>query len=108
MIFYFEIKAIGQTELNASNPEEVLQLAAQRRKKKFLQAMAKLYFQTSDKNSYVMMQTGKYFTLFNSCVEYLKLLYNIYLQVYGVVFLKIHEIITIKPIILQNCTGLTY
>jgi len=27
------IKAIGQTELNASNPEEVLQLAAQRRKK---------------------------------------------------------------------------
>nr|XP_035941054.1 integrator complex subunit 8 isoform X2 [Halichoerus grypus] len=39
-----QIKAIGQTELNASNPEEVLQLAAQRRKKKFLQAMAKLYF----------------------------------------------------------------
>nr|XP_044599901.1 integrator complex subunit 8 isoform X3 [Equus asinus] len=39
-----KIKAIGQTELNASNPEEVLQLAAQRRKKKFLQAMAKLYF----------------------------------------------------------------
>ncbi|NXP08235.1 INT8 protein, partial [Thinocorus orbignyianus] len=38
------IKAIGQTELNASNPEEVLQFAAQRRKKKFLQAMAKLYF----------------------------------------------------------------
>ncbi|XP_001368856.1 integrator complex subunit 8 isoform X2 [Monodelphis domestica] len=38
------IKAIGQTELNMSNPEEVLQLAAQRRKKKFLQAMAKLYF----------------------------------------------------------------
>ncbi|XP_064010784.1 integrator complex subunit 8 isoform X2 [Pogoniulus pusillus] len=38
------IKAIGQTELNASNPEEVLQLAAQRRKKRFLQAMAKLYF----------------------------------------------------------------
>uniref|UniRef100_A0A0F7ZDK3 Integrator complex subunit 8 n=1 Tax=Crotalus adamanteus TaxID=8729 RepID=A0A0F7ZDK3_CROAD len=38
------IKAIGQTELNSSNPEEVLQLAAQRRKKKFLQAMAKLYF----------------------------------------------------------------
>ncbi|KFZ64944.1 Integrator complex subunit 8, partial [Antrostomus carolinensis] len=38
------VKAIGQTELNASNPEEVLQLAAQRRKKKFLQAMAKLYF----------------------------------------------------------------
>ncbi|KAG8441765.1 hypothetical protein GDO86_010805 [Hymenochirus boettgeri] len=38
------IKAIGQTELNASNPEEVLQLAAQRRKKKFLQAMAKLYY----------------------------------------------------------------
>ncbi|NXN23388.1 INT8 protein, partial [Nycticryphes semicollaris] len=38
------IKAIGQAELNASNPEEVLQLAAQRRKKKFLQAMAKLYF----------------------------------------------------------------
>ncbi|NXG79286.1 INT8 protein, partial [Baryphthengus martii] len=38
------IKAIGQTELNTSNPEEVLQLAAQRRKKKFLQAMAKLYF----------------------------------------------------------------
>uniref|UniRef100_A0A8B9FY85 Integrator complex subunit 8 n=1 Tax=Amazona collaria TaxID=241587 RepID=A0A8B9FY85_9PSIT len=38
------IKAIGQTELNASNPEDVLQLAAQRRKKKFLQAMAKLYF----------------------------------------------------------------
>ncbi|XP_068942706.1 integrator complex subunit 8 isoform X2 [Petaurus breviceps papuanus] len=38
------IKAIGQTELNISNPEEVLQLAAQRRKKKFLQAMAKLYF----------------------------------------------------------------
>ncbi|XP_063307296.1 integrator complex subunit 8 [Pelobates fuscus] len=38
------IKAIGQTELNSSNPEEVLQLAAQRRKKKFLQAMGKLYF----------------------------------------------------------------
>ncbi|XP_018606035.1 integrator complex subunit 8 [Scleropages formosus] len=38
------IKAIGQTELNASNPEEVLQLAAQKRKKKFLQAMARLYF----------------------------------------------------------------
>uniref|UniRef100_A0A4W4HDL5 INTS8 TPR repeats domain-containing protein n=1 Tax=Electrophorus electricus TaxID=8005 RepID=A0A4W4HDL5_ELEEL len=38
------IKAIGQTELNSSNPEEVLQLAAQKRKKKFLQAMAKLYF----------------------------------------------------------------
>ncbi|MBN3284361.1 INT8 protein, partial [Polyodon spathula] len=38
------IKAIGQTELNASNPEDVLQLAAQKRKKKFLQAMAKLYF----------------------------------------------------------------
>lgn len=38
------IKAIGQAELNASNPEEVLQLAAQKRKKKFLQAMAKLYF----------------------------------------------------------------
>ncbi|KAL8181908.1 UNVERIFIED_CONTAM: Integrator complex subunit 8 [Gekko kuhli] len=38
------IKAIGQTELNASNPEEVLQLAAQRRKKKFLQTMAQLYF----------------------------------------------------------------
>ncbi|XP_043363516.1 integrator complex subunit 8 isoform X3 [Dermochelys coriacea] len=38
------IKAIGQTELNASNPEEILQLAAQRRKKRFLQAMAKLYF----------------------------------------------------------------
>ncbi|KAL4629777.1 integrator complex subunit 8 [Arapaima gigas] len=38
------IKAIGQTELNASNPEEVLQLAAQKRKKLFLQAMAKLYF----------------------------------------------------------------
>ncbi|KAL0962622.1 hypothetical protein UPYG_G00342890 [Umbra pygmaea] len=38
------VKAIGQTELNASNPEEVLQLAAQKRKKKFLQAMAKLYF----------------------------------------------------------------
>ncbi|KAM4688564.1 integrator complex subunit 8 [Discoglossus pictus] len=38
------IRAIGQTELNASNPEEILQLAAQRRKKKFLQAMAKLYF----------------------------------------------------------------
>ncbi|KAM8967767.1 integrator complex subunit 8 [Pelodytes ibericus] len=38
------IKAIGQAELNASNPEEVLQLAAQRRKKKFLQAMCKLYF----------------------------------------------------------------
>ncbi|PIO38846.1 hypothetical protein AB205_0144080 [Aquarana catesbeiana] len=36
------IKAIGQPELNASNPEEVLQLAAQRRKKTFLQAMAKL------------------------------------------------------------------
>lgn len=43
--FWFEqIKAIGQTELNSSNPEEVLQLAAQKRKKKFLQAMAKLYF----------------------------------------------------------------
>ncbi|XP_037658677.1 integrator complex subunit 8 isoform X5 [Choloepus didactylus] len=41
---FWKIKAIGQTELNASNPEEVLQLAAQRRKKKFLQAMAKLYF----------------------------------------------------------------
>ncbi|KAM4630096.1 integrator complex subunit 8 isoform 1-T1 [Polymixia lowei] len=38
------VKAIGQTELNASNPEEVLQLAAHKRKKKFLQAMAKLYF----------------------------------------------------------------
>uniref|UniRef100_A0A3Q2WXF3 Integrator complex subunit 8 n=1 Tax=Haplochromis burtoni TaxID=8153 RepID=A0A3Q2WXF3_HAPBU len=38
------IKAIGQTELNTSNPEEVLQLAAQKRKKRFLQAMAKLYF----------------------------------------------------------------
>ncbi|XP_030644992.1 integrator complex subunit 8 [Chanos chanos] len=38
------IKAIGQPELNSSNPEEVLQLAAQKRKKKFLQAMAKLYF----------------------------------------------------------------
>ncbi|XP_031442190.1 integrator complex subunit 8 isoform X1 [Clupea harengus] len=38
------IKAIGQSELNASNPEDVLQLAAQKRKKKFLQAMAKLYF----------------------------------------------------------------
>lgn len=38
------IKAIGQTELNSSNPEEVLQLAAQKRKKRFLQAMAKLYF----------------------------------------------------------------
>ncbi|KAM9776216.1 integrator complex subunit 8 isoform 1-T1 [Syngnathus typhle] len=38
------IKAIGQAELNTSNPEEVLQLAAQKRKKKFLQAMAKLYF----------------------------------------------------------------
>uniref|UniRef100_A0A3B4ZM93 Integrator complex subunit 8 n=1 Tax=Stegastes partitus TaxID=144197 RepID=A0A3B4ZM93_9TELE len=35
---------IGQTELNTSNPEEVLQLAAQKRKKRFLQAMAKLYF----------------------------------------------------------------
>ncbi|KAH0517615.1 Integrator complex subunit 8 [Microtus ochrogaster] len=43
-ISVIKIKAIGQTELNASNPEEVLQLAAQRRKKKFLQAMAKLYF----------------------------------------------------------------
>uniref|UniRef100_A0A4W6DVY0 Integrator complex subunit 8 n=1 Tax=Lates calcarifer TaxID=8187 RepID=A0A4W6DVY0_LATCA len=40
----FIIKAIGQTELNTSNPEEVLQLAAQKRKKRFLQAMAKLYF----------------------------------------------------------------
>lgn len=39
-----QIKAIGQTELNTSNPEEVLQLAAQKRKKRFLQAMAKLYF----------------------------------------------------------------
>ncbi|XP_056378427.1 integrator complex subunit 8 isoform X2 [Hyla sarda] len=38
------IKAIGQPELNSSNPEEVLQLAAQRRKKSFLQAMGKLYF----------------------------------------------------------------
>uniref|UniRef100_A0A3P8VIZ2 Integrator complex subunit 8 n=1 Tax=Cynoglossus semilaevis TaxID=244447 RepID=A0A3P8VIZ2_CYNSE len=38
------IKAIGQSELNTSNPEEVLQLAAQKRKKRFLQAMAKLYF----------------------------------------------------------------
>ncbi|XP_051519119.1 integrator complex subunit 8 isoform X2 [Myxocyprinus asiaticus] len=38
------IKAIGQTELNSSNPEDVLQLAAQKRKKRFLQAMAKLYF----------------------------------------------------------------
>lgn len=39
-----QIKAIGQAELNTSNPEEVLQLAAQKRKKRFLQAMAKLYF----------------------------------------------------------------
>ncbi|XP_028316486.1 integrator complex subunit 8 isoform X2 [Gouania willdenowi] len=38
------IKAIGQAELNSSNPEEVLLLAAQKRKKRFLQAMAKLYF----------------------------------------------------------------
>ncbi|XP_061679075.1 integrator complex subunit 8 isoform X2 [Syngnathoides biaculeatus] len=38
------MKAIGQAELNTSNPEEVLQLAAQKRKKRFLQAMAKLYF----------------------------------------------------------------
>ncbi|XP_013880244.1 integrator complex subunit 8 [Austrofundulus limnaeus] len=38
------VKAIGQTELNSSNPEEVLQLAAHKRKKRFLQAMAKLYF----------------------------------------------------------------
>lgn len=38
------VKAIGQSELNTSNPEEVLQLAAQKRKKRFLQAMAKLYF----------------------------------------------------------------
>ncbi|KAG7273585.1 hypothetical protein CRUP_019831 [Coryphaenoides rupestris] len=38
------IKAIGQAELNTSNPEEVLLLAAQKRKKRFLQAMAKLYF----------------------------------------------------------------
>ncbi|XP_077447317.1 integrator complex subunit 8 isoform X1 [Stigmatopora argus] len=38
------IKAIGQAELNTSNPPEVLQLAAQKRKKRFLQAMAKLYF----------------------------------------------------------------
>lgn len=38
------MKAIGQSELNTSNPEEVLQLAAQKRKKRFLQAMAKLYF----------------------------------------------------------------
>uniref|UniRef100_A0A8P4GHN9 INTS8 TPR repeats domain-containing protein n=1 Tax=Dicentrarchus labrax TaxID=13489 RepID=A0A8P4GHN9_DICLA len=38
------VKAIGQAELNTSNPEEVLQLAAQKRKKRFLQAMAKLYF----------------------------------------------------------------
>ncbi|XP_037549094.1 integrator complex subunit 8 [Nematolebias whitei] len=38
------VKAIGQAELNSSNPEEVLQLAAQKRKKRFLQAMAKLYF----------------------------------------------------------------
>ncbi|XP_054592406.1 integrator complex subunit 8 isoform X1 [Nothobranchius furzeri] len=38
------MKAIGQTELNSSNPEEVLQLAAQKRKKRFLQAMSKLYF----------------------------------------------------------------
>ncbi|KAI7799319.1 putative integrator complex subunit 8, partial [Triplophysa rosa] len=38
------IKAIGQAELNSSNPEEVLQLAAQKRKKRFLQAMAKLFF----------------------------------------------------------------
>ncbi|XP_077127052.1 integrator complex subunit 8 [Ranitomeya variabilis] len=38
------IKAIGQPELNSSNPEDVLQLAAHRRKKTFLQAMAKLYF----------------------------------------------------------------
>lgn len=43
-IFPQQIKAIGQTELNASNSEDVLQLAAQKRKKKFLQAMAKLYF----------------------------------------------------------------
>lgn len=40
----FQVKAIGQSELNTSNPEEVLQLAAQKRKKRFLQAMAKLYF----------------------------------------------------------------
>lgn len=38
-----QIKAIGQAELNSSNPEEVLQLAAQKRKKRFLQAMAKLF-----------------------------------------------------------------
>ncbi|XP_073786920.1 integrator complex subunit 8 isoform X2 [Danio rerio] len=38
------IKAIGRNELNSSNPEEVMQLAAQKRKKRFLQAMAKLYF----------------------------------------------------------------
>ncbi|RXM28466.1 Integrator complex subunit 8 [Acipenser ruthenus] len=43
-VYTDQIKAIGQTELNASNPEDVLQLAAQKRKKKFLQAMAKLYF----------------------------------------------------------------
>lgn len=43
-LWFEQIKAIGQTELNSSNPEEVLQLAAQKRKKKFLQAMAKLYF----------------------------------------------------------------
>lgn len=41
---FLQMKAIGQTELNTSNPEEVLQLAAQKRKKRFLQAMAKLYF----------------------------------------------------------------
>ncbi|XP_078735577.1 integrator complex subunit 8 [Lampetra fluviatilis] len=38
------VKAMGQTELNSSNPEEVLQLAAQKRKKGFLQLMGRLYF----------------------------------------------------------------
>uniref|UniRef100_A0A4W3HA53 Integrator complex subunit 8 n=1 Tax=Callorhinchus milii TaxID=7868 RepID=A0A4W3HA53_CALMI len=40
----YSIETIESSELNSSNPEEVLQLAAQKRKKKFLQAMAKLYF----------------------------------------------------------------
>ncbi|MEQ2263012.1 Integrator complex subunit 8 [Xenotaenia resolanae] len=44
LVFQAVVKAIGQTELNSSNPEEVLQLAAQKRKKRFLRAMAKLYF----------------------------------------------------------------
>lgn len=38
------VKAVGQTELEAHNLEELFQLTAQSRRKKFLQAMAKLHF----------------------------------------------------------------